>query len=49
MHAEKRVAAEWFLNFLYSVSLCLLQCILTTATLTLIESSSLPAYPLSMD
>ena len=38
-HAEKSVAAEWFLNYLYSVSL---HYILTTATLTLIESSSSP-------
>ena len=39
---------DWFLNFRYSVSLCLLECI-AIATLTFIESLSLSAYPLSMD
>ena len=40
---------RWFLNYVYLVSLCLLQCILTITTLTFIESLSSLAYPLSMD
>ena len=38
--------AEWFLNYFYLVSLCLLQAI---TTLTFIALSSLPTYPVSMD
>ena len=41
--------AEWFLNYFYSVNLCLLKCILTITTITFIESLFLPAYLLSMD
>ena len=44
MHAKLQNCAEWFLNFFYSVSLCLFQCILIITTFTLMESSSLPAY-----